>query len=77
MCRAPWSGPPPPRPRFVRQLAYPPGKALAHRAEHLKAWFPDTIIVHEWSSRAPARGRVAGRLHVAPSWCPATWLAVR
>jgi uncharacterized protein YndB with AHSA1/START domain len=46
-----------PRLRFTRRLAHPPEKvwrAITER-EHLRAWFPDTIVVEEWEVGAPLR----------------------
>jgi uncharacterized protein YndB with AHSA1/START domain len=46
-----------PRLRFTRRLAHPPAKVwrAITEPEHLKAWFPDTIVVEEWSVGAPLR----------------------
>ena len=46
-----------PRLRFVRHLAHPPEKVwrAITEPEHLKAWFPDTIVVSEWAVGAPLR----------------------
>lgn len=46
-----------PQLRFTRRLAHPPEKVWRAITEpaHLKAWFPDTIIVEEWSVGAPLR----------------------
>src|SRR3954447_13909186 len=46
-----------PRLRFTRQLAHPPEKVwrALTEPEHLKAWFPDTIVVEEWTVGAPLR----------------------
>ena len=46
-----------PRLRFVRHLAHPPEKVwrAITEPEHLKAWFPDTIVVSEWEVGAPLR----------------------
>src|SRR5919204_5160883 len=46
-----------PRLRFVRHLAHRPDKvwrALVE-PEHLKAWFPDTVVVGEWAVGAKLR----------------------
>jgi uncharacterized protein YndB with AHSA1/START domain len=46
-----------PRLRFVRHLAHPPRKVwrAITEPEHLKAWFPDAILVEEWAVGAPLR----------------------
>ena len=46
-----------PRLRFVRHLAHPPDRVwrALTEAEHLKAWFPDTIVVERWEAGAPLR----------------------
>ncbi len=46
-----------PRLRFTRRLAHPPEKVwrAITEPEHLKAWFPDTIVVSEWSVGARLR----------------------
>jgi uncharacterized protein YndB with AHSA1/START domain len=43
--------------RFERRLAHPPEKVwrAITEPEHLAAWFPDTIVVSEWSVGAPLR----------------------
>jgi uncharacterized protein YndB with AHSA1/START domain len=43
--------------RFVRKLAHPPEKVwrALTSAEHLAAWFPQTIVVDEWAPGAPLR----------------------
>jgi uncharacterized protein YndB with AHSA1/START domain len=46
-----------PRLRFARRLAHPPEKVwrAITEPEHLKAWFPDTIVVDSWEVGAPLR----------------------
>jgi uncharacterized protein YndB with AHSA1/START domain len=46
-----------PRLRFTRRLAHPPAKVWSAitEPEHLKAWFPDTIVVERWEVGAPLR----------------------
>ena len=46
-----------PRLRFVRHLAHPPEKVwrAITEPEHLKAWFPDTIVVEDWAVGARLR----------------------
>ena len=46
-----------PRLRFTRQLDHPLDKVwrAVTEPEHLKAWFPDTIVVEEWAVGAPLR----------------------
>jgi uncharacterized protein YndB with AHSA1/START domain len=46
-----------PRLRFTRHLAHPPEKVwrAITEPEHLRAWFPDTIVVEEWAVGAPLR----------------------
>src|SRR3954451_22776016 len=46
-----------PRLRFTRRLAHAPEKVwrALTEPEHLKAWFPDTIVVDEWTVGAPLR----------------------
>src|SRR3954453_8741915 len=46
-----------PRLRFERHLPHAPEKVwrAITDPEHLKAWFPDTIVVEEWSVGAPLR----------------------
>jgi uncharacterized protein YndB with AHSA1/START domain len=46
-----------PRLRFVRHLAHPPEKVwrAITEPEHLRAWFPDTIVVDQWAVGAPLR----------------------
>ena len=46
-----------PRLRFTRRLAHPPDKVwrAITEPEHLKAWFPDTIVVERWAAGAPLR----------------------
>jgi len=46
-----------PRLRFERHLPHPPARVWAAitEPEHLKAWFPDTIVVDEWVVGAPLR----------------------
>jgi uncharacterized protein YndB with AHSA1/START domain len=46
-----------PRLRFARRLPHPPEKVwrALTEPEHLKAWFPDTIVVEDWTPGAPLR----------------------
>jgi len=46
-----------PRLRFTRHLAHPRDKVwrAITEPEHLKAWFPDTIVVERWEAGAPLR----------------------
>src|SRR3954453_3491933 len=46
-----------PRLRFERHLPHAPEKVwrAITEPEHLKAWFPDTIVVDEWAVGAPLR----------------------
>ena len=50
-----------PRLRFIRHLAHPPQKVwrAVTEPEHLKAWFPDTIVVDQWAVGAPLHFRPA------------------
>jgi uncharacterized protein YndB with AHSA1/START domain len=43
--------------RFARHLAHPPEKVwrALTEPEHLKAWFPDTIVVDTWTPGATLR----------------------
>jgi uncharacterized protein YndB with AHSA1/START domain len=46
-----------PRLRFTRRLAHPRDKVwrAITEPEHLRAWFPDTIVVERWEVGAPLR----------------------
>jgi uncharacterized protein YndB with AHSA1/START domain len=46
-----------PRLRFTRRLAHPPEKVwrALTEPEHLKPWFPQTIVVDEWAVGASLR----------------------
>jgi uncharacterized protein YndB with AHSA1/START domain len=46
-----------PRLRFARRLPHPPEKVwrALTEPEHLQAWFPDTIVVEDWTPGAPLR----------------------
>lgn len=46
-----------PRLRFTRHLAHPPAKVwrALTEPEHLRAWFPDRIVVERWAVGAPLR----------------------
>ena len=46
-----------PRLRFTRRLAHPPEKVwrAITEPEHLRAWFPDGIVVEEWAVGARLR----------------------
>jgi uncharacterized protein YndB with AHSA1/START domain len=49
--------------RFTRRLPHPPAKVwrALTEPEHLAHWFPDTIVVEEWTPGAPLRfGHEAG-----------------
>jgi uncharacterized protein YndB with AHSA1/START domain len=43
--------------RFTRRLGHPPEKVWSAitEPEHLEAWFPDRIVVGEWTVGAPLR----------------------
>lgn len=43
--------------RFARRLPHPPAKVwrALTEPEHLKAWFPDTIVVDDWTPGARLR----------------------
>jgi uncharacterized protein YndB with AHSA1/START domain len=54
-----------PQLRFTRRLGHPPEKVwrAITEPEHLKAWFPDTIVVDRWEVGATLQFRHEGGLY--------------